>query len=113
MHEMSIAQGLLDIIIQESEQHQVSRVVSISLKVGELSAVEPESLKFCFELITEGTLAEGAKLEIERVPIGCHCRDCGHHFTVKNLLFSCPKCQSHAAEMLSGRELSLESFEAE
>jgi hydrogenase nickel incorporation protein HypA/HybF len=113
MHEMSIAQSLLDIIIQESKQHQVSRVLAVSLKVGEMSGVETESLRFCFELITEGTLAEGARLEIEKLPIACRCQDCGHEFAVQNMLFSCPVCASPKAEMISGRELNIESFEAE
>lgn len=113
MHEMSIAQSLLDIIVQESENHQVNRVLSVSVKVGEMSAVETESLRFCFELLTQGTLAEGARLEIERVPIACRCRECGCEFAVQDLLFTCPECKGNAVEMLSGKELSLESFEAE
>ena len=113
MHEMSIAQSILDIILQESGNHQVSRVLSVALKVGELSAVEIGSLRFCFELLTKGTSAEGARLEIERVQVTCRCQDCGSNFTVQELVFSCPSCQSVRVEMLSGRELSVESFEAE
>ncbi|UCG11281.1 MAG: hydrogenase maturation nickel metallochaperone HypA [Deltaproteobacteria bacterium] len=113
MHEMSIAQSLLDIIVQESENHRVERVLSVSLKVGELSAVESESLKFSFDLISRGTLAEGARLDIERVPVTCRCRECGSDFTVQELVFACPSCKGSGLEMLSGRELSLESFEAE
>ncbi len=113
MHEMSIAQSVLDIILQESQTHKVNRVLSVALRVGELSAVETESLKFCFELITKGTLAEGARLEIERVQVTCRCQDCGSDFSVEELVFSCPACQGPRVEMLSGRELSIESFEAE
>ena len=113
MHEMSIAQSILDIILQESGNHEVSRVLSVSLKVGELSAVETESLRFCFELLTTGTPAEGARLDIERVQVTCRCQDCGSKFTVQELVFSCPYCQGVRVEMLSGRELSVERFEAE
>ncbi len=113
MHEMSIAQSALDIILQESQNHKVNRVISVALKVGELSAVETESLRFCFELLTKGTLAEGARLDIERVEVTCRCQDCGSNFTVQDLMFSCPSCKSNRVEMLSGRELSVESFEAE
>ncbi len=113
MHEMSIAQSALDIILQESQNHKVNRVISVALKVGELSAVETESLRFCFELLTKGTLAEGARLDIERVEVTCRCQDCGSNFTVQDLMFSCPSCKSNRVEMLSGRELSIESFEAE
>ena len=113
MHEMSIAQSILDIVLQESQTHQVSQVLSISLKLGELSAVEPESLRFCFGLLTQGTLAEGARLDIERQPITCRCRDCGSNFTVRELTFNCPTCKGSGLEMLTGRELSIESFEGE
>lgn len=113
MHEMSIAQSALDIILQESQNHKVNRVISVALKVGELSAVETKSLRFCFELLTKGTLAEGARLDIERVEVTCRCQDCGSNFTVQDLMFSCPSCKSNRVEMLSGRELSIESFEAE
>jgi hydrogenase nickel incorporation protein HypA/HybF len=113
MHEMSLAQSILDIILHESGNHKVTRVLSVALKVGELSAVETESLRFCFELLTKETLAEGAQLDIERVQVTCRCQDCGSNFTVQELVFSCPSCQGVRVEMLSGRELSVESFEAE
>jgi hydrogenase nickel incorporation protein HypA/HybF len=113
MHEMSIAQSILDIVLQESQTHQVKQVLSVSLKLGELSAVEPESLRFCFELLIQGTLAEGARLDIEQVPITCRCRDCGSDFTVRELIFNCPKCKGSTVEMLTGRELSIDSFDAE
>jgi hydrogenase nickel incorporation protein HypA/HybF len=113
MHEMSIAQSILDIIFQESQNHKVSRVLSVSLKLGELSAVQSESLRFCFELLSKGTLAEGAKLDIEQVQVTCQCQECGSKFAVQELVFTCPSCNSPKLDMLSGRELSVESFEGE
>jgi hydrogenase nickel incorporation protein HypA/HybF len=113
MHEMSIAQSLLEIILQESQAHQVMRVLSVALQVGELSAVETESLRFCFDLVTQGTLAEGARLEIERIMVTCRCRECNQEFPVEELQFVCPSCASGDLDILSGRELRVESFEAE
>ena len=113
MHEMSIAQSMLDIILQESLNHKVNRVLSVALKVGELSAVEAESLRFCFELVSQGTVVEGARLDIERVEVTCRCRDCGADFAVEELVFCCPLCGGAGVEMLSGRELRVDSFEAE
>ena len=113
MHEMAIAQSLLDIILQEGETHRVRRVVSVALKVGELSSVVPESLRFCFELIAQGTIVEGAELQIERVAVTCRCEDCGKEFSVEHLLFVCPSCRSRRVEVLSGRELNIQSLEAE
>ena len=113
MHEMSIAQSVLDIVLQESRNHKINRVLSVAVKVGELSAVETESLRFCFDFLTKGTPAEGARLDIEEVQVTCRCQECGSKFTVQELVFTCPSCQSPKVEMLSGRELSVESFEAE
>jgi len=113
MHEMSIAQSLLDIILQEGETHHVRRVVSVALKVGELSSVVPESLRFCFELIAQGTIVEGAELQIERVPVTSRCEDCGAKFSVEQLAFICPSCGSRRVEVLSGRELNIQSLEVE
>ena len=113
MHEMSIAQSVLDIILQETRNHKLNRVISVALKVGDLSAVETESLRFCFELVSKGTLVEGARLDIERVQVTGSCQDCGTDFTVEELVFSCPSCKGPRVQMLSGRELSVESFEAE
>ena len=62
------------------------RVLSVAVKVGELSAVETESLRFCFDFLTKGTLAEGARLEIERVQVTCHCQQCGSNFTRNNFV---------------------------
>ena len=113
MHEMSIAQSILDIVLEESRNHKVDRVLAVALKVGELSAVESESLRFCFELVSKGTPVEGARLDIERVQVTCRCLDCGSDFAVEELLFSCPECGGGKVDMLHGRELSVESFEAE
>ena len=113
MHEMSIAQSVLDIILQETRNHKLNRVISVALKVGDLSAVETESLRFCFKLVSKGTLVEEARLDIERVQVTGRCQDCGTDFTVEELVFSCPSCKGPRVQMLSGRDLSVESFEAE
>jgi hydrogenase nickel incorporation protein HypA/HybF len=113
MHEMSIAESLLTIILQESQSHQASRVVAVALRIGELSSVVPESLRFCFEMISQGTIVEGAELRVERVPVACRCEGCGTEFTVEHLLFMCPACQSRRVAIQSGRELTIESLEVE
>jgi hydrogenase nickel incorporation protein HypA/HybF len=113
MHEMSIAESLLNIILQESKSHQASRVIAVALRIGELSAVVPESLRFCFELISQGTIVEGAELRVERVPVACRCEGCGTEFTVEDLLFMCPSCQGRRVAILSGRDLTIQSLEVE
>jgi hydrogenase nickel incorporation protein HypA/HybF len=113
VHEMSIAQSLLEIVLEAGQQHQLKQVKTIRLQVGEMAAVVPESLTFCFNLISENTIAAGAELEIENIPVVARCSDCGTLFEVENLSFICPQCQAPAIELVSGREMSLLNIEGE
>jgi len=87
MHEMSIAQGLLDIIREEMEKHHATVLRSVRLNIGQLSAIVPESLSFCFEVMTTGTELEGARLDMEIIPLRGSCRACGREFEIKNYAF--------------------------
>ncbi len=78
-----------------------------------MAAVVPESLTFCFNLISENTIAAGAEIEIESLPVIARCSDCGTLFEVENLMFICPRCQAPALELVSGRELTLLNIEGE
>ena len=69
MHEMAIAEGILDIALKTMEENEAKRVARGKLLVGEMAGVECESLLFCFEALTRGTAADGAALDIERVPL--------------------------------------------
>ena len=113
MHEMSIAQNIVDIVVNEADKHEVGRVLTVHLRVGELSAVVPSSLLFCWDLVTRGTLVEGAVLTVEEVPVRARCRDCGREFRVENHRFVCPACAGLRVEMISGRELSVQEIEVE
>lgn len=110
MHELSIATSILEIIDQECQKRGIRRISAIKLVVGEMSAIVPDSLRFCMEVAGEGTPAEGAKLEIEERPIKAKCRTCGHEFKVVNYSFLCPSCQSSETEMVSGNELYIDHF---
>jgi hydrogenase nickel incorporation protein HypA/HybF len=113
MHEMSIAQNIFDIVRREMERHDVTRVITINLKVGRMSAIVPSSLTFCWSILTEGSPLEGARLSIDEIPVQARCRECGHEFNVEKFIFICPKCEGVSIEMLSGRELVVQDIEAE
>lgn len=113
MHEMAIAQGIMDIVLSAAEQHQAKKVNHIKVLVGEMTEVEPDSLRFCFEALSEGTIACNAELGIEIVPLVGRCRDCSNEFTVKRFRFVCPECQSAGVEIISGRELRVEHLEVD
>ena len=74
MHEMSLAQSLLDLAVQHAGGHPIT---NLRVRVGPLSGVVTDSLDFCFEFVSEGTLAEGAKLEYESAPVLLQCKACG------------------------------------
>ncbi len=113
VHELSIAQSLLDIIVDESQRHRLGRVSKVKLQVGELSAVVPDSLRFCFDLVSRDTVASGALIEIETIGITARCDKCDLSFEVKDRVFECPKCGEPVLQMLSGRELNVMSIEGE
>jgi hydrogenase nickel incorporation protein HypA/HybF len=113
MHEMSIAQSIMDIVEQEMARHGVSRVSVIRLVVGEFTAVVPQSLNFCFEMITKDTPLEGVRVEMEQVPLTGRCRACGQEFPIQEYKFICPACQSGEIETIAGKELFVKEIEAE
>ena len=113
MHEMSIAQGLLDIIKEEMDKHHATVLRSVRLNIGQLSAIVPESLSFCFEIMTAGTELEGAKLNMEMIPLRGTCRSCKREFEIKDYAFECPYCDSKDIDTISGQELSIVEMEVD
>ena len=113
MHELSITQGLLAIVVDEASKHSFSQVRTVKLKIGELTAIEPLSLTFCFELLTKDTVAEGADLEIDVVPITRKCPNCLKVFETDSFSFVCPACSSVNTELVTGRELYVEEIEGD
>jgi hydrogenase nickel incorporation protein HypA/HybF len=113
MHEMGIAQNIMDIVEQEMARHGATKLSTIRLTVGEFTAVVPESLSFCFEVITKDTPFEGVKLEMEKVPLTGRCTACDEEFAIKEYQFICPKCGSNEVETISGKELFIKEIEAQ
>jgi hydrogenase nickel incorporation protein HypA/HybF len=114
MHEMGIAAEIVRIAVESiPEEMAGSRVVRVHLRVGKLAAVVSESLRFCFEVVARETPAEGAELEIQELAVVARCDGCDHQWEIENAVFNCPRCGSGAIEMLSGRELDIDSIELE
>lgn len=111
MHEMSVAQSLIEIIKEEMVKHEASVLQSVRLKIGQLSAVVPESLSFCFEVMTSGTELEGAKLIMEVVSLKGTCQECNNTFEIRNYAFECPCCGSQKILTISGQDLSIVEME--
>jgi hydrogenase nickel incorporation protein HypA/HybF len=111
MHELAVAQRLLEIVEQEARPYGGARVTRIRLRIGRLSAVVPDALRFAFDAITRGGAVEGAALEIEEVPLMIRCHQCQEVFMAEDPFMICPQCEGLDVEMVSGRELEIRSME--
>lgn len=111
MHEVGLMQNALIIALRRAAEEGATRVHRLTLRVGPLSGAVPEALEFAFEVIARGTIAEGARLEVERVPIVCYCPTCALEFQPGDLFCECPQCHHPSAEVRRGRELELASLE--
>jgi hydrogenase nickel incorporation protein HypA/HybF len=107
MHEMSIAQSLVDLLREEMDKAGAKTLLSVRLEIGRMSAIVPDALSFGFQVVTTGTDLEGAELIMDMVPLRGHCRECGRDFDIENYAFQCPLCGSSDIDTLSGQELSV------
>ena len=111
MNELAIARGLLKELKHESKKHGVSRVSRVHVRIGSLYTIVPEALASAFTTASEGTVAEGAELNIGVVPATGRCDRCNIDFDVDMIsMFLCPQCGGVAAELTSGRELEIALF---
>jgi hydrogenase nickel incorporation protein HypA/HybF len=113
MHEMSIAQSLVDILNEEMVKNRAKVLRSVKLNIGQLSAIVPESLSFCFEIIVSGTAMEGAELVMEMIPLKGVCLDCEKAFEIEDYAFSCPHCSSANIKTIAGQDLSIVEMEVD
>ncbi len=112
MHEMGIAQQLVQIAIESIPKDMENpKVETVNLRIGKLAAVVEHSLTFCFEIITKDTPLENAQLVIDSVPVKIHCNTCGHEWEADSPMFKCPECKDGEIEMVSGREIDITSIE--
>ncbi|HQG32629.1 MAG TPA: hydrogenase maturation nickel metallochaperone HypA [Deltaproteobacteria bacterium] len=116
MHELPVTQSILEVVLRHARMNGVSRVHAINLAVGKLSDLEDEWIQQYFDYLSKGTLAEGAKLNIERIPVVFRCTSCRTDFEVdvrkmKDIL--CPECGKKDFTLVSGREYYIKDMEAQ
>lgn len=107
MHELALMEDMVQAIQRSVER---GRIYAVHLEVGELTAVEPDALRFCFEVCTRGTRIEGAVLDIRQVAASARCLSCGGEFAPGPIRGLCP-CGSGEVEVLAGNELRLRGVE--
>lgn len=113
MHELSLAEAMLDIIKEQAELERFNKVTSVILEIGALSHVEADAMLFCFDAVVEGSLAEGAILKIEHTSAKGQCSDCHKINTIENVYEACPYCGAFGLKILEGDEIRILKLEVE
>lgn len=113
MHEMSLADGVLQVIEDNARINGFSRVKAVWLEIGELAGVEIEAMHFCFDAVVKGTLADGARLEIIATQGRGRCLACGETVPIQLRHDPCPLCGSYPVEPTGGLEMRVKELEVE
>ena len=112
MHELGIAESALEVALDQARARRAARVRRIVIRVGALSGVDQEALRFALAAILPGTAAEGSVLQIDPVPATAYCPACGRDFSPDtDHCFECPTCGGLSTELRQGRELDLVQLE--
>lgn len=111
MHELSLMVEVRRQALAAAAAEGAERIDVITLRVGALSGVEPEALRFAFPVVMEGTIAAGARLLLEVEAAICVCAPCGQRFEARDGCCVCPHCGTISRRLLSGRDLRLVSLE--
>jgi hydrogenase nickel incorporation protein HypA/HybF len=113
MHELALAESIVKIVDGEMKKHPGSKAIRVAIKLGALHEIVPDALQFGFDSMTVQTSLEGAKLDIERIPIMGRCRSCNHEFEIEEYMFICPQCYTGDIEMTQGDILEISHIEIE
>lgn len=111
MHEMSLAEGVLQIVEDVAQRDGFSRVTAVRLEIGRLSSIEPEALRFCFEAVVRGSVADGARLEIVDTPGAGWCLHCSETVAIGALYDPCPQCGGYQVQPTGGTEMRVMDLE--
>lgn len=113
MHETALCKGIVEAVKEQATAHGFARATVVRLSIGALSHVEPEALVFAFDAAAAGTLAEGARLEIERPPGQAFCIHCEVQVSIAERFDPCPRCGGHDLVVTGGEEMRIKELEVE
>jgi hydrogenase nickel incorporation protein HypA/HybF len=111
MHEMSLAEGVLQLIEEAAQKQAFSKVTTVWLEIGQLSGVEPEAMKFCFDAVTRDSVADGARLEIIALPGTGWCMACAKAMPMSEVFGECPECGGFQMQVTGGTEMRVKELE--
>lgn len=110
---MGITQGILTASFDAAKEAGAQRITEIRVSIGDLTEIQEFALQFAFEALTPGTMAEGAKLTVTHIPATSKCNECGAEYTHDRFEMVCPECGSFVVTPLTGREMQIDSIEAD
>ena len=111
MHEMSLAEGVLGVLEDSARRQGFRAVKTVWLEIGRLAAVEPDALRFSFDVVKRGTLADGARLQIIDVPGQAWCMKCGDTVAVDERGAACPTCGGYQLQIAAGADMRVKELE--
>jgi hydrogenase nickel incorporation protein HypA/HybF len=112
MHEVGIMESALAVIREQAAAHGAPRVSRVVLRIGQLSGVDVDALRFAFDAVSAGTPAAEAELEIVSVPARAHCAECDADFGASGgFILTCPRCRAFSSDIRAGRELDIARLE--
>ena len=113
MHEMSICEGILQVLETSSAEKNFTRVKKVFVEVGPLSGVEVDALRFSFDVVMKGSLADNSVLEIIETDAKAWCLNCNELVTISQRYDDCPQCGSAQIQVTSGDELAIKELEVD
>jgi hydrogenase nickel incorporation protein HypA/HybF len=111
MHEMSLAEGVVQLIEDAVRAQAFSKVTTVWLEIGQLAAVEIEAMRFCFDAVARGSVAEGAQLEIVEAPGSGWCTQCSASVALSDALCACPQCGGYQVQVTGGTQMRVRELE--
>jgi len=120
MHELSMAQAIVDTVLDAAQKNEAQDVLEVTIEIGQITMLNPEQLKFLLNVLVEGTLMEGAQIIIEEIPVEIECQACDfkgqantggsdHYLTI----VLCPECGARDVEVTKGRECNVKNIRIE
>jgi hydrogenase nickel incorporation protein HypA/HybF len=113
MHELAVTQSILDIALHHAKEAGAVHIKEVNLVIGELSSIVDDSVQFYWDMIAQGTIAQGAILNFKRIPAMLRCHACGNEFPMDRQEFVCPACGSQKIAVAGGEEFYLESIDVD
>jgi hydrogenase nickel incorporation protein HypA/HybF len=113
MHELSVTESVLAIVVRHANQANARRVTGINLVIGEFASIVDDSVQFYWDIISKDSLAQGAQLHFRRIPAELACLACQLRYQPEQESYDCPACGSSQVQIMAGREFYVESIDIE